>query len=55
MATAATVAAVAMRWGQDCVNVPPICMQIRSDMAAQTFGIVRHEPVGKDRTNELTS
>ena len=31
------------------------CMQIRSDKAAQTFGMVRHEPVGKDRTNELTS
>ena len=31
------------------------CMQIRSDSAAQTFGMVRHEPVGKDRTNELTS
>lgn len=31
------------------------CMQIRSDKAAQTFGMVRHEPAGKDRTNELTS
>ena len=31
------------------------CMQIRPAKAAQTFGMVRHEPAGKDRRYDLTS